>query len=155
MGVLDAEINEFMDALDGVIDEAMEFKVRDAAAGYIQAAVITEVYMKYPNPKYERKMMNHGLADIREAPVGSLESHYEPQTKTLTVEDVREDWEPTMRKHEGRKVAPVVESGQGYDWRTIKPRPFHHVAEQNLIKSGDVDFHIEETYKERMGAWSI
>ena len=35
MGVLDAEINEFMDALDGVIDEAMEFKVRDAAAGYI------------------------------------------------------------------------------------------------------------------------
>ena len=154
MGVLDTEIAEFMDRLDGVIDEAMELKVRDAAAGYIQAAVITEVYMQYEPKGYERKMENHGLMDIREAPVGSIESHYESQSKTLTVENVREDWEPTMRKHEGRNVAKVVESGNGYDWHSVKPRPFHKVAEKRLIESGDVDFHIEETFKERMGAWS-
>lgn len=154
MGVLDVEIAEFMDALDGVIDEAMEFKVRDAAASHIQAAVVTEVYMQYEPKGYDRKMTNHGLADTREAPVGSIQSHYESQTKTLTVENVREDWEPTMRKHEGRNVAKVVESGEGYDWHSVKPRPFHKIAEANLIKSGDVDFHIEETFKERMGGWS-
>ena len=154
MGVLDADIAAFMNDLDGVIDEAMELKVRDAAAGYIQAAVITEVYMKYEPKGYDRKMDKHGLADIREAPSGSIESHYESQTKTLTVENVREDWEPTMRKHEGRNVAKVVESGEGYDWRQIKPRPFHKIAEENLIRGGDVDFHIEETFKQRMGAWS-
>ena len=154
MGVLDAEIAAFMNDLDGVIDEAMELKVRDAAAGYIQAAVITEVYMKYEPKGYQRKLDNHGLADIREAPSGSIESHYDSRTKTLTVENVREDWEPTMKKHEGRNVAKVVETGQGYDWRQIGPRPFHKIAEENLIRGGDVDFHIEETFNQRMGAWS-
>lgn len=155
MGVLDAEISEFMDALDGVIDEAMELKVRNAAAGYIQAAVVTEVYMKYEPRGYQRKLDYHGLADIREAPAGSIESQYDSRTKTLTVENVREDWEPTMKKHEGRNVAKVVESGEGYDWKPIRPRPFHRVAEQNLIKGGDVDFHIEDTYNERMGGRSF
>ena len=154
MGVLDAEIADFMEELDGVIDEAMETKVREAAAGYIQAAVITEVYMKYPHPKYERKKENRGLMDIREAPTGSIQSDYEKQTKTLTVENVREDWEPTAWKHQGRNVAKVVESGKGYDWHPVEPRPFHKVAEKNLIKGGDVDFWIEETFKERMGGWS-
>ena len=151
MGVADAEINALMSDLDDVIDEAMELRVRDAAAGYIQAAVVTEVYMQYEPKGYERKMAYHGLADIREAPVGSIESHYERQTKTLTVQNVREDWEPTMRKHEGRNVAEVVESGQGYDWHSVKPRPFHKVAEQNLAKSGDVEFHIEDIYNTHMG----
>lgn len=151
MGVLDAEIHALMNDLDGAIDEAMETRVKDAALGHLEAAVITEVYMQYEPKGYERKMANHGLLDMREAPAGSVETHYEAQTHTLTVQDVREDWEPTMRKHEGRNVAEVVESGKGYDWHPVKPRPFHRIAEQNLVKSGDVEFHIKETFERRMG----
>lgn len=154
MGVLDAEAQAFFDDLDGVIEEAMVTKVRDAAAGYIQSAVITEVYQKYPNPKYERKLDDHGLMDIHEAPQGSIESNYDSNTRTLTVENVREDWEPTKRSHAGRNVAKVVESGNGYDWKQIGPRPFHKVAEERLIQGKDVDFHIEDTFQKRMGAWS-
>lgn len=153
MGVLDAEISEFMDALDGVIDEAMRVKVSEAAKGYIQMAVVTEVYMKYEPTDYVRKLDHGGLADMREPPVGSMKSCYDSKTKTLTVENVRNDWEPTRDWHRGRSVPIIVEENiRDYDWwkRRFK-RPFHDVAEQNLIKGGDVDFHIEDTYNERMG----
>ena len=157
MGVLDAEISAYMQELNETIDEAMKTRVTDAAKGYIQAAVIMEVYEKYPESKYERKLENRGLLDMREPPIGSMKSEYDPKTKTLTVEDVRPDWEPVPEdgRHAGRNVAEVVERTLAYDWWDHPfRRPFHKVAEKNLIAGKDVDFQLEVAYQERMGTWS-
>ena len=147
-------LTSLLNDIDMVIDEAMETKVRDAAKGHMQAAIITNVYEAYPQSGYPRKLDQRGLLDMREPPAGSMQTYYDSRTKTLTLENVRKDWEPYPEdgRHRGRNVVAVVESGAGYDyWPNPFPRPFHATAEQNLVKSGDVEFHIKETFERRMG----
>lgn len=152
---MEKELELFLEVVDGVIDYVMERDVKDAAIREIQKKVQTEVYDKYPNPvQYERKMWRRGLLDSAEAPDGSMEVHYDSKIKLLTVEDVRKDWEPT-HKPEGRNVAEVVETGEGYDYKDIGPRPFHAKAEEALIRTKEVDKILTKAMKENLGAWSL
>ena len=156
MGI-EAEANAFMDMVDKLIDYTMVTDMTDAAVKEIQSKVQTEVYDKYTPRVYQRKKEKYGLLDPGAAPAGSMEIHYESQTQTLTVEDVREDWEPTRERHRGRNVAEVVESGSGYDWKDIPPRPFHKKAEEALINSGEADRVLQKAMDDNLAGdrWSL
>ena len=152
---MEKDLEVFLEVVDALIDYTMERDVRDAVTREIQKKVQTEVYDKYPDPiRYERKMGRRGLQDDREVPDGSMETHYDSKIKLLTVEDVRKDWEPT-HKPEGRNVAEVVESGEGYDYKDIGPRPFHKKAEEALIRTKEVDKILTKAMKDNLGAWSL
>lgn len=151
---MEKDLAVFLEVVDAVIDFTMERDVKDAAIREIQRKVNSEVYAKYEPIQYERKMWRKGLLDSEEAPDGSMEVHYDSKLKLLTVEDVRKDWEPT-HKPEGRNVAEVVESGEGYDYKDIGPRPFHKKAEEALIKTKEVDKILTKAMKDNLGAWSL
>ena len=62
---------------------------------------------------------------------------------------------PPTHKPEGRNVAEVVESGEGYDYKDIGPRPFHKKAEEALIRTKEVDKILTKAMKDNLGAWSL
>jgi len=132
MAVLCEDLRYFMEAVDSLVDYTMVYDVGPRAVRVLQEKIESEVYQKYTPKGYERKREDHGLIDPRE-----IDVRYESPLKTLHVQSVRDDWEPTMRKHEGRNVADVVESGDGYDWASVKPRPFHKPAEIEMVKEAD------------------
>ena len=143
-----ADLQNFVDAVDEILEMTMYQEVCPEAVEELQRQISEKVYDAYTPENYQRKFFNHGLIDPRE-----IEAKYESKTNTLTVQSVRDDWEPTMRRHEGRNVAEVVESGQGYDWKTIRPRPFHKPAEDELIRSGRVDKIISDAMETYLGSW--
>ena len=150
MSTIDEDVHAFSEAVDAILEMTMVQDVGPAAVDEVQRQIDFKVYAEYEPKVYKRKFYDHGLIDPRE-----IEAKYESKTNTLTVEAVRDDWEPTRRSHEGRKVAPVVESGNGYDYKSIKPRPFHKPAEDELIRSGKVDKIITDKMEEYLGPWSI
>ena len=152
---MDKDLQAFLDVVDDLLDYVMEDDVKAAAVKELQSKIQTEVYDKYTPRVYNRKKDYHGLQDPRDYPVGSMEYHYDSRIKLLTIEDVRPDWEPTSRKHEWRNVAEVVESGDGYDYKDLPPRPFHKKAEEALIKSGEVDRILTQAMETNLGAWSL
>lgn len=127
MGI-ETDIAMFTAKLNGAIQTAMEGVVADTAKAFLSDAVETEVYDKYDPTFYERKGYQGGLADP-----ANMEARYDPASMTLEVEDVRQDEET------GRLVAPIVESGRGYDYFSPGARPFHEVAERNIAESGTLD----------------
>lgn len=134
MGI-SADIALFRAKLNGAVDLAMENYVGSAAVLKIADAVETEVYGKYDPVMYERRKGNGGLSDISPE---NIVVEYDAGTKTLTVTDMNRD-EAT-----GRLVAPVVESGVGYQYNVdIGPRPFHKVAEERMISDGDFEEALE------------
>lgn len=143
-----AELQNFVDAVDEILEMTMVQDVTPEVIYELQYMIDRKVYAEYPEPQYQRKFYEHGLVDPRE-----IDADYESKTNTLIVKSVRDDWEPTMRRHEGRNVAEVVESGQGYDWRTIKPRPFHKPTEDELIRSGKVDKILTDAMETYLGSW--
>lgn len=143
-----SELQDFVDAVDEILEMTMYEEVGPEVVCELQKQIEEKVYDAYPNPQYNRKYYNHGLIDPRE-----IETNYESKTNTLTARSVRDDWEPTMRKHEGRNVAEVVESGDGYDWKHLGPRPFHKPAEDELIRSGRVDNIITDAMERYLGSW--
>ena len=150
MSTINEDVQAFSEAVDMILEMTMVRDVGPAAVAELQRQIDFKVYAQYTPKVYNRKFYNHGLVDPRE-----IEVKYESQTNTMTVEAVRDDWEPTSRKHEGRKVAPVVESGNGYDYKDIKPRPFHKPTEDELIRSGKVDKIITDKMEEYLGPWSV
>lgn len=150
MSTINEDVQAFSEAVDMILEMTMVRDVGPAAVAELQRQIDFKVYREYTPKVYNRKFYNHGLVDPRE-----IEVKYESQTNTMTVEAVRDDWEPTSRKHEGRKVAPVVESGNGYDYKDIKPRPFHKPTEDELIRSGKVDKIITDKMEEYLGPWSV
>ena len=146
---LEPELDMFLAAVDSTLEIAMTMDVAPYAIKILQEKINSEVYsVDWPTRRYRRKYFDHGLLDPRE-----IEWNWESPTNTLTVKSVRDDWEPTMPKHEGRPVAPVVESGEGYDWHRVKPRPFHKPAEEYLIKSRDVDALITNRMRDFLNTW--
>lgn len=125
---LAADLARFQSKLAGAIQMAMEGVVADTAKAFLSDAVETEVYEKYEPTMYVRRGMNGGLADPE-----NMEARYDADTMTLEVEDVRRDEES------GRLVAPVVESGRGYDYFSPGSRPFHRAAEKNMAESGELE----------------
>ena len=126
------ELEAFMVVLNQAVDYCMETQVRDAAVSNIQKSVYENVYFHYTPKVYERKYDNGGLLDP-----ANITTDYDYHTKTLTAEDLRVDWEPTKQSHYGRNVAEVVETGEGYDFKQLGPRPFHKPAETALRKEAD------------------
>lgn len=122
-------VQDFCNRLDDAIEYAMEAEVAVVARTAIHNAVVSEVYDKYDPLMYHRRGDHGGLSD--QSP-DNMEAVYDRETRTLSVQDVNRDDET------GRLVAPVVESGKGYQypWEGMKARPFHSVAQQEMIDSG-------------------
>ena len=150
---MSAEIPEaqiFMEQVNAAVDFCMEHEMKDAAVAAIQRSVMENVYSAYPFPKvYERKYDQGGLLDP-----DNMVSTYDKTLKTLTVEDIRPDWEPTRRVHAGRNVSEVVETGKGYDFKQMGPRPFHEPAEKEL-GDGLADQLLTLCLDRDLGAWSM
>ena len=150
METIEQDCKAFSEAVDMILEMTMVQDVGPAAVAEVQRQIDFKVYAAYTPKVYKRKYYDHGLIDPRE-----IEAKYESQTNTMTVEAVRDDWEPTRRSHEGRKVAPVVESGNGYDYKSIRPRPFHKPAEDELIRRKVVDDILTRKMEEYLGPWSV
>ena len=154
---MESELNSFMEIVDQLIDYTMESEVLDAVKKEMESKIDTEVYSKYDPIRYERKLDQRGLLDMRDTQEGgSLDVHYDSKIKLLTVENVRPDWEPTHPSHPDRNVAAVVESGSGYDfWKRPKARPFHKKTESALITSGEIDKILTKSMETNLGGWSL
>lgn len=149
MGGLCRELQVFSDTVDYAVDFAMEHEVADAVVAAIQGAVETEVYRKYEPRMYERKRDFGGLQDPK-----NMDRRYDKVTKTLEVQDVRDDPEYRDRRSrnggENMNVADVVEEGGPYNFRLKPdpgPRPFHSVAEDRLIDQRWADDALQEAMK--------
>lgn len=149
MATIEQELRDFSEAVDEILEMTMVQEVAPAAVEEVQRQIDFKVYAAYTPKVYQRKFYEHGLIDPRE-----IDCKYESKTNTLTVEAVRDDWEPTRRVHAGRNVAEVVESGNGYDYKHLPPRPFHKPAEDELIRSGKVDKIITSAMEQFLGAWT-
>lgn len=123
---LTGDLAIFEKSLDNAINDTLTHEVTDKAKEYLADAIQSEVYDKWDPKMYIRQKTNGGLQDpsLMEA---TLE---DPINHILTVQDVRRD------DHTGRLVAPVVESGEGYNYVDIPARPFHIIAEKNLETTG-------------------
>lgn len=134
---IESFVNRFNAALDESIRKAMEGPVTDSVKAAITSAVQTEVYDAYERGDY--------LPYIRRDEVGKtgglqdwnvMESKYDPSTMTLEVQNMSRDDDT------GRLIAPVVESGKGYQWKksaiykTKQARPFHQKAQELAIGTG-------------------
>lgn len=151
------DLEAFKEILNMAVDYAMETKVADVAVSAIQGAVDTEVYRKY-NPKmYVRDREMGGLQDKH-----NIERRYDPATKTLEVQDVRDDpdtkeWRWKKTGDPDNTVADVVEAGHPYHYH-LRPypgaRPFHSVAEQRLIDHKWAEQALEADLKQNLDGWS-
>ena len=128
-------VARFNAALDASIHNAMEGPVTDAAKAAIASAVQTEVYDAYERGDY----MPYRRRDEDGRPGGLqdwdvMDARYDPSAMTLEVQDKSRDDES------GRLIAPVVESGKGYQWKkskiykTKQARPFHEEAQKILVR---------------------
>lgn len=139
------EVDWFKEILNQAVDYTMEHEMVTAAASVIQGAVETEVYAKYSPKRYVRQRDLGGLLDPHE-----IDHHYDKQTKTLELKDVRDDaetkeWRWKQTGDPDYTVADVVENGGPYMYRVrIGPRPFHSVAEKRLIDMGVADKVLED-----------
>ena len=149
------DLQAFMDIVDQSLEYVMEHEIADITKSAIIVMVETEVYRKY-NPKvYVRERDHGGLQDRN-----NMEVHYEKATKTLTVQDVRDDWD--TKDWRWRKtgdpentVADIVENGGPWSWRVhIGPRPFHKPAEDFLMQGGYVEQKLTMEMAANLAGWS-
>lgn len=132
---IESFVNRFNAALDESIRKAMEGPVTDSVKAAIVEAVQTGVYDAYERGDY--------MPYVRRDEVGKpgglqdwsvMESKYDPSTMTLEVQDKSRDDDT------GRLIAPVVESGKGYQWRkseiykSKQARPFHEEAQRIVMR---------------------
>ena len=132
---IESFVNRFNAALDESIRKAMEGPVTDGVQAASAEAVQTEVYDAYERGDY--------MPYVRRDEVGKpgglqdwsvMESKYDPSTMTLEVQDKSRDDDT------GRLIAPVVESGKGYQWRkseiykSKQARPFHEEAQRIVMR---------------------
>ena len=137
------DIANFNRKLDEAIQQTMETEVFFAAQVAILNAVESEVYQAYnwpypPSDKpehYERRYEKGGLADpsnIELVSSGPTGDGWEIEVQNRTRDDISQ-----------RLIAPVVETGQGYEWedseiyRSEQPRPFHKKAEEIVANEKD------------------
>lgn len=155
-GVLCPDLAAFMDIVDQSLDYVMEHEIAEMTKDAISVMVETQVYRVYQPKSYARMGEYGGLKDRN-----NMDAKYEKQTKTLTVQDVRED--PGTKEWRWKKtgdpeytVADVVENGGPYSWRCrIPPRPFHQPAEDFLINGGYADRTLTEQMEGNLAAWSF
>lgn len=129
------ELDAFAAELDDAINVTLEGEVAEGAKAAISEAVQSEVYDAYFPIEYDRRgLQSGGLADAN-----VMAAQLNPFAHELTVTDESRD------NDSGRLIAPVVESGQGYEWskaeiaRSRMPRPFHEIAEERFAESGEFE----------------
>lgn len=105
------------------IASVMENDVASATKSVMQQVIEDEVYAKYNPSYYVRRGYDGGLQDEK-----NIVSVYDRKTMTLEVTNMTRDNDYTGMGD--RLVAPVVESGIGYAWKRIMPRPFHKKTEK-------------------------
>lgn len=130
------------------VKDVLRMYVAPAVKEEIAQAVETEVYEKYTPTQYSRRGATHG--GLQDPDVMDVEVADAGEDIVLAVQDLSRDDEDT-----NIYVADIVESGKGYTWEASKiyrmqpfPRPFHKVAQEQFIKSGQ----FEKTLKEGIRA---
>ena len=127
-------VARFNAKLDAAIGQAMENDVATMVRVALATAVQTEVYDAYQPHMYERRGPEDGGLQSQSKDV--MVATYDPATMTLEVQDRSRD------RDSGRLIAPVVESGKGYQWKksaiykTKQARPFHQKAQELAIGTG-------------------
>ena len=149
------DLEAFMEILNMAVDYSMEHEITEMVKSAIFVMVETEVYRKYTPKVYVRQGPYGGLQDR-----GNMEAKYERQTKTLTVQNVRDDWETKdwrwrQTGDPDNTVADIVENGGPWSWKVhIEPRPFHEPAERFLIDGGYVDNRLSAEVESNLSGWS-
>lgn len=140
---------KFNAALDQSIHRAMEGNVTDAVKASIVSAIESEVYDKYKRSEdypYIRRDETGAPGGLEDKDV--MEATYDPSTMTLEVQDMSRD------DITGRLIAPVVESGKGYQWKrstiykTKQARPFHKEAQEIAVREDLVGAALRAQLKE-------
>lgn len=123
-------VARFNAKLDAAIGQAMENDVATMVRVALATAVQTEVYDAYQPHMYERRGPEDGGLQSQSKDV--MVATYDPATMTLEVQDMSRDDDT------GRLIAPVVESGEAYQypWKGQKARPFHERAQEDVVESG-------------------
>lgn len=150
------DLQAFMDIVDQSVDYVMEHEIADMTKSAISVMVEVKVYRAY-TPKAYARMGEHGGLKDRD----NMEVRYEKRTKTLTVQDVRDDPETKEKRWKitgdpENTVADVVENGWPYTWSRVRigPRPFHKPAEVFLIQGGHVDTRLTQEMEANLSGWS-
>ena len=153
--ILCPDLQAFMEIMNQSIDYTMKHEIAEMTKSAIAVMVEKKVYQVYQPKSYARMGEFGGLADRN-----NMEVHYEKQTRTLTVQDVRDDPDTKEKRWKitgdpDNTVADVVENGGPYTWRVrIPPRPFHQPAEEFLIDGGYVDRKLTEAMEANLAGWS-
>lgn len=153
--ILCEDLQAFMEAVNQSLDYVMEHEIAEITKSAISVMVETEVYRQYTPKVYQRQGEYGGLQDRN-----NMEATYDRITKTLTVEDVRDD--PSTKDWRWRKtgdpentVADIVENGGPWSWRVhIPPRPFHKPAEDFLIRTGYADQMLTREMEGNLMGWN-
>lgn len=126
-------IKELEKAIQQRISKALQENVSKTVKKVMKEKIEDEVYEKYPDPKlYERQKEHGGLLDEDNMEVTMLDE------TTLSVENIRSD--------NGRNVAEVVITGNGYDFDfeyNGVPRDFIGATREELRHTNE---HVHSLY---------
>lgn len=136
---MEAELQQFLTDLDHAIDDVMKTEETNLIKGMLPMFVEQYVYEKYDPVVYSRAMDHGGLSDPQ-----NYKDSYDPNTKTLVVEVVREDTPAELERYGGHAagvtIADIVEDGGPYRYppkkNRVGPRPFAKEAEKDFATTG-------------------
>lgn len=144
---IEQDIAVFNVKLDAALKSIMENEVFVLARDAIIASVFSEVYGKYEPSEYQRRYDSGGLADPNN--IVMVESQATADGYEIAVQNQTRD------DYDHRLIAPIVESGEGYEWEQSRiykmqpyPRPFHEKAEE-MIGDGLLDNALERGFRAR------
>lgn len=119
-------MKQLFDHLNKQIAMSLEDDVAKKVKKVERDMIQTEVYDKYDPTMYDRKKKDGGLQDYKNMESKLIDGK-------LSIENIRKDEETD------RYVAPVVETGSGYDYEfkySNTGRPFVSKTAQELEKTG-------------------
>lgn len=136
--MMDSDIELFLKSLDLAVDMVMIRDEAEIIKGVLPIYVESQVYEKYDPVVYERAGSEGGLADEK-----NYKADYDANTKTLSVEIVRDDSPEELKRYKGHypeyTIADIVEAGGPYRYPPKKvklgPRPFTKQLETDWTKS--------------------
>lgn len=131
-------IEEVKRAISSVVAGALEGPVQQAIKETESAHVATDVYAAYENKRYKRRG-RFGDIENMQGTITELENGFRLEVDNMTPPNPKY-WGPpssnktTVDKH----LATVIETGEGYDYVPVPPRPFMENTAQELDKSGEI-----------------
>ncbi|MBX4152349.1 hypothetical protein [Paenibacillus lautus] len=126
------ELEKVLQQLQSKINKVQLQNVAPVVKGVMKEKIEEEVYSVYDPTMYERDREHGGLLDEANMEVTMLNE------TTLSVENIRSD--------NGRNVAEIVETGEGYDFEFMYngiPRPFTEATREELRNTNE---HIHAMY---------